>query len=49
MLLGQRPNVWWTREHDIDLIIGTFKYGYADYQNMRNDLDLGFATLEKVC
>lgn len=37
MLLGQRPNVWWTREHDIDLIVGTFKYGYADYQSMRND------------
>lgn len=49
MLLGQRPNVWWTRAHDIDLIVGTFKYGYADYNSMRNDQDFGFATLEKVC
>lgn len=49
LLLGQRPNVWWTRDHDIDLIIGTYKYGYADYQSMIGDLDLGFSTLEKVC
>ena len=49
MLLGQRPNHWWTRDHDIDLIVGTFKYGYADYQSMKNDKDFGFTTLEKVC
>lgn len=49
MLLGQRPNVWWTRDHDIDLIVGTYKYGYADYQSMKNDPDFGFDTLEQVC
>jgi hypothetical protein len=31
------------------LIVGTFKYGYADYQSMKNDKDFGFTTLEKVC
>jgi hypothetical protein len=28
---GQRPSVWWTPRHDIDLIIGTYRYGYANY------------------
>ena len=28
---GQRPSVWWTLRHDIDLIIGTHRYGYANY------------------
>ena len=28
---GQRPSVWWTLRHDIDLLIGTYKYGYANY------------------
>ncbi len=28
---GQRPSVWWTRRHDIDLLFGTYKYGYAMY------------------
>jgi hypothetical protein len=28
---GQRPSVWWTPRHDIDLIIGTNRYGYANY------------------
>lgn len=28
---GQRPSVWWTLRHDIDLLYGTYKYGYALY------------------
>ena len=39
---GQRPSVWWTHRHDIDLIIGTFKYGYANYAAMRADRSLSF-------
>ena len=49
MLLGQRPSVWWTRYHDIDLIVGTFIYGYANYSKMKEDLQFGFSTLEKCC
>ncbi|CAI2387839.1 unnamed protein product [Moneuplotes crassus] len=45
---GQRPSAWWTRRHDIDLIIGTYKYGYANYTQMRNDTSLSFHLLEKV-
>lgn len=46
-LHGQRPSVWWTRNHDIDLLVGTFRYGYANYQNMKNCEEFGFADLEK--
>ena len=30
-LFGQRPSVWWSKKHDIDLILGVYKYGYANY------------------
>ncbi len=43
---GQRPSVWWTKRHDIDLIVGTYKYGYANYQIMRSDTKLSFHKLE---
>lgn len=44
---GQRPSVWWTRTHDIDLLRGTYKHGYANYQLMRSDPKLSFSKLEK--
>jgi hypothetical protein len=44
---GQRPSVWWSRKNDIDLLIGTYNYGYANYQLMRNDPQLSFHKLEK--
>jgi hypothetical protein len=44
---GQRPSIWWTRTHDIDLLRGTYKYGYANYQMMRSDPKLSFSKLEK--
>lgn len=46
-LQGQKPSVWWTRSHDIDLIVGTYRYGYANYHNMKNCDEFGFADLEK--
>jgi hypothetical protein len=46
-LQGQRPSVWWTRYHDIDLIVGTYRYGYANYQNMKGCEEFGFAELER--
>eukprot|EP00347_Sterkiella_histriomuscorum_P020477 403337650 len=45
---GQRPSVWWTLRHDIDLLFGTYKYGYAMYQAMRNDKTLSFHKSEQV-
>lgn len=44
---GQRPAAWWTRTHDIDLLRGTYKHGYANYQAMRTDPKLSFSKLEK--
>jgi hypothetical protein len=48
LFYGQRPSVWWTLRHDIDLLIGTYKYGYANYQSMRVDPTLSFAATEQV-
>jgi hypothetical protein len=45
---GQRPSAWWTRRHDIDLIIGTYQYGYANYNQMRTDKRLSFHLLESI-
>ena len=45
---GQRPSVWWTLRHDIDLLWGTYKYGYASYTAMRADKALSFYKTEQV-
>lgn len=44
---GQRPSIWWTKSHDIDLLRGTYKYGYANYILMRRDSKLSFCKLDK--
>ena len=44
---GQKPAVWWTRSHDIDLLRGTYKYGYANYSLMRKDNKFSFSKLDK--
>lgn len=46
-LQGQKPSVWWTRLHDIDLLVGTFRHGYAMYDKMKSCEEFGFAELEK--
>jgi len=53
-LLGQKPYnlyiircLWWTRKHDIDLIRGTYEYGYANYNDMRPSHKLCFHEIEK--
>lgn len=45
---GQRPSGWWTLRHDIDLLYGTYKYGYALYTQMRQDQSLSFFKTEQV-
>ena len=47
MLYGQKPQVWWTKKHDIDLLRGIYKYGYANYQTIRNATEFSFRDLEK--
>lgn len=44
---GQRPSVWWTKKHDVDLLRGTYKYGYANYPQMKADPEYSFNELEK--
>ena len=45
---GQRPSVWWTLRHDVDLLQGTYKYGYATYNSMRADSNLSFYSVDLV-
>lgn len=40
--------MWWTPRHDIDLLYGTYKYGYANYTAMRADTKLSFHKSEQV-
>jgi len=37
---GQRPSASWTKIQDVDLLRGTYQYGYANYVKMRGDLNL---------
>ncbi len=46
-LFGQRPAVWWAKKHDIDLLLGIYKYGYANYVNIRAAKEYCFSELEK--
>lgn len=40
---GQRPAAWWSKRHDVDLIVGTFRHGYANYSEMRRDANFSFS------
>jgi len=48
MFYGQRPSIWWTLRHDVDLLKGTYIYGYATYNAMRSDPNLSFYATELV-
>ena len=41
-LCGDKPATWWTRSHDVDLLRGTYKHGYANYASMKQDKALSF-------
>jgi hypothetical protein len=47
MFLGQRPTQWWTKNHDIDLLRGVYKFGYANYNIIKNAEEFCFKELEK--
>ncbi len=36
LLFGQRPAVWWAKKNDVDLLLGIYKYGYANYVTIRS-------------
>jgi hypothetical protein len=39
----RKPAAWWDRSCDIALLLGTFVYGFGNYEKMRNDKELPFA------
>lgn len=43
---GQRPSAWWTKRHDVDLVRGTYKHGYANYTQMKGDSALSFSLVD---
>ena len=47
LLFGQTPVMWWTTIHDIDLMRGTYKYGYANYSAIKSDQKLSFSKLDQ--
>lgn len=42
-LAGPAPAVWWDRQCDVALIVGSFVHGLGNYIAMRNDVDLPFS------
>ena len=47
LLFGQAPVSWWNKIHDIDLLRGTYKYGYANYVAIKSDKKYCFSTLDQ--
>ena len=41
--MGMKPASWWQRSHDVDLLYGTYKYGFANYVSIKEDKSLGWA------
>lgn len=39
--LAKPANVW-TRKHDVDLILGTYDYGFSSYDEILSDKNLMF-------
>lgn len=43
---GPKPTSWWGRNDDRALLRGTFKFGYARYDDIKSAQDLGFTSPE---
>ena len=41
--MGMKPAAWWQRSHDVDLLYGTYKYGFANYVSIKEDKKLGWS------
>ena len=39
------PAVWWNRSCDLALVVGSFVHGFGNYESMRSDEELPFASL----
>jgi len=35
-----KPAVVWTRQHDVDLILGTYDHGFSNYDDIFSDKNL---------
>ena len=46
LIFGQAPVSWWNKIHDIDLLRGTYKHGYANYVAIKNDKKYCFSSLD---
>ena len=44
MLANNKPMLIWTRQHDVDLIIGTYNHGYGALTSIQSDPSLLFST-----
>ena len=44
-LIGLKPNPYWQRCHDVDLILGVYKYGFGNYQQIKEDKKFSWADL----
>lgn len=44
-LCEHKPTNWWTKMHDVDLLRGIYKHGYANYTSMKEDSELAFFKL----
>ena len=40
--MGMKPSSWWQRSHDVDLLAGTYKYGFANYISIKEDKKFGW-------
>ena len=47
-LCEHKPSTWWTKSHDVDLLRGTYKHGYANYALMIKDNELSFCKLQDL-
>ena len=47
IIFGQAPVSWWTKIHDIDLLRGTYKHGYANYMAIKSDKKYCFLNLDQ--
>ena len=47
LIFGQSPISWWNKIHDIDLLRGTYKHGYANYMAIKADKKYCFSSLDQ--
>lgn len=46
---GTKPATWWTRNADIALMVGVYRHGYANYDAVRVDAEVGYGAGYGTC